>query len=181
MFACPWQNNYPDSHWPHLPLYGPISNSEHGSDNRQMTHLFSDKTLSETSSCLLDGCRVLSLFLPNVRLESVVLLPSVCLVLTQRCSTAAESRRPGLSVRLYRRLWSLVRPPNIDAQPSGSSLKVSLWDLKKKQRETRKSVPDFFHSELQTKKIKQSGITKAGTRQTCRGARMRSPGSCLWE
>lgn len=97
-------------------------------------YLFSDKTLSETSSCLLDGFRVLSLFLPNVRLKLVVLLPSVCLVLTRRCSTAAESRRPGLSVGLYRRLWSFVRPPNISTSLGPAKIRG----------ETRKSVPDFF-------------------------------------
>lgn len=150
MFACPWQNNYPSSHWPHLPL-----NGECGSDNRQMTHLFSDNTRSETSSCLLDGCRVLSLFLPNVRLKSVVLLPSVCLVSTRRCSTAAESRRPGLSVGLYRRSRSLVRHPNINAQPSGSSFKATsqpLWDLKKFKEKRASRSPFFFTQDYKQKR-----------------------------
>lgn len=98
MFACPWQN----SHWPQLPLHGAIWNCERGSDNKQTTRIFSDKSLSEICSYLLDGCHVLSLFLPNVRLKTVAF--SLCL-----SRSLSRFNSPVFDCYRIKALWACCR------------------------------------------------------------------------
>lgn len=145
MFARPWQNNYPGTHWSQLPLHGAISNR----DNREMTQLFSDKNLSETSSCLLDGCRVLSLFPSKARLKSVSLT-----VRLSRFNSAAlfdgccmQQGSLGLLWDFIEDCWvswglqtSTLNPQDLHSKPKS----VPLWDPENTKSNAQVSPWLFF-------------------------------------
>ncbi len=168
------------NHWPQLPLHGAILNRNRGSDNK--LDYFSDKSLSEISSCLLDGCHVVVL-VPAKRTSQDCRSLSVCLalcpVLTRRCSTAAESRLSGLvedflevirDCSVSRGLPTSTLSPQVLHSKSHQYLCGTWWKKEKKYKGI------FFSYSMQNYKQKKDqtvwNIWGFGIRQTCREAAM---------